>query len=163
MNSANQIAKLNNKRIINNQPQEHENEFITNNHTNSINPVAVNLMINNNTKNLDLDFQSNIIQCALEYNQHIICQLEINKSTLSSDERDYCLDLLYDNLKKLATNAKDFCSKFRLSKNNKLCKVYPEKPKTLLKQKRSRIVEKTGITITIDKSILNLNNETEES
>lgn len=104
-------------------------------------------MINNYTKKFaTTNKNTDSIQCALEFNQYLINQLNINKDKLNGLEYEYCLNVLWENLKKLSKNADNFLKTNKLSNSKKHCEQY----KLLNKKKKLN----TGLTIVIDKSIL---------
>ena len=129
------------------------------------------VIINENTnKFLNSSKNSDIIQCALEYNNFLINYINNNKQKMTIAAFEEFTDKLYDNLSLLTNHCDNFRKKFKLCKEGESSthKSHNEmKVQGKMETRRSTMrtnandeveVENTnkGIVITIDKNKLNL-------
>ena len=133
------------------------------------------IIINENTnKFLNSSKNSDIIQCALEYNNYLINYIINNKHQMTIDAYEDFTDKLYDNLSLLSNHCDNFKKKFKLCKEgessnhkNQSSEIKPKESVTKMSTRRSSMkanstngiaVSNTdeGIVITIDKNKLNL-------
>jgi hypothetical protein len=132
----------NHKTIINNIEKEEE-----------MHSSKVNFILNKYTKQfVNSTLPSDIIQSSLEFNKHLIENFLENSNKLSQSENEYCLNILWKNLKKLSKCADQHVKSANLSKNDKYSQIY-----TRLKEKeklRKENLAHSGLTITVNKSIL---------
>jgi len=132
----------NHKTIINHFEKEEE-----------IHSSKVNLILNKYTKQfVNSNLTSDIIQSSLEFNKHLIENFLENSNKLCQSENEYCLNILWKNLKKLSKSADQHVKSANLTKNDKYCNIY-----TKLKEKeklRKENLAHSGLIITVDKSIL---------
>jgi hypothetical protein len=111
-----------------------------------VHDTQVSILINKYNKRIGNSIvQSDIIQNALEYNNHLITELERNKDKISNAEYNNGIVLLWENLKKLAKNSDDFTSRYNLNDNRKYVEMFS--------WYKERYIP-TGLTVVIDKSIL---------
>ena len=133
------------------------------------------IIINENTnKFLNSSKNSDIIQCALEYNNYLINYINNNKHKMTIAAFEKFTDKLYDNLSLLSNHCDNFKKKFKLCKEgessnhqNQSSEIKPKESVTKMSTRRSSMkanstngiaVSNTdeGIVITIDKNKLNL-------
>ena len=133
------------------------------------------IIINENTnKFLNSSKNSDIIQCALEYNNYLINYIINNKHQMTIAAYDDLTDKLYDNLSILSNHCDSFKKKFKLCKEgessnhkSQSSEIKPKESVTKMATRRSSMkandtngiaVNNTseGIVITIDKNKLNL-------
>ena len=133
------------------------------------------IIINENTnKFLNSSKNSDIIQCALEYNNYLINYIINNKHQMTIAAYDDLTDKLYDNLSILSNHCDSFKKKFKLCKEeessnhkSQSSEIKPKESVTKMATRRSSMkandtngiaVSNTseGIVITIDKNKLNL-------
>ena len=133
------------------------------------------VIINENTnKFLNSSKNSDIIQCALEYNNYLINYIINNKHQMTIAAYDDLTDKLYDNLSILSNHCDSFKKKFKLCKEgessnhkSQSSEIKPKEIVTKMATRRSSMkangtngiaVSNTseGIVITIDKNKLNL-------
>ena len=114
---------------------------------NEVNNSQVNILINKYTKKIANSIvPSDIIQCALEYNNYLIKKLNESRTSLSNEEYDNSLIILWENLKKLSQNCDYFTSNYNLNENRKYTDLYT---------KYKELYIPSGLTVVIEKSILN--------
>ena len=133
------------------------------------------IIINENTnKFLNSSKNSDIIQCALEYNNYLINYINNNKHKMTIAAFEKFTDKLYDNLSLLANHCDNFRKKYKLCKEgensthkNQSNEMKNKENITKMETRRSALRSNTvsgidvsntnkGIVLTIDKSKLNL-------
>ena len=135
------------------------------------------VIINDNTKKyLNSSKNTDIIQCALEYNNYLINYIIENKHQMSINDYEAKMNKLYTNLASLATNCDNYRKKFKLKSEserlNKNISNNTENTKTdgvnnkvnTQRSNNNATINKnvvtsntrSGITITIYKNELNL-------
>lgn len=133
------------------------------------------IIINENTnKFLNSSKNSDIIQCALEYNNYLINYIINNKHQMTIAAYEEFTDKLYDNLSVLANHCDNFRKKYKLCKEGESSNHKSQSNETKVQEnvtkmstRRSSLRTNTtngiavsntnqGIVITIDKNKLNL-------
>lgn len=134
------------------------------------------VIINDNTKKyLNSSKNTDIIQCALEYNNYLINYIIENKHQMSINDYEAKMNKLYTNLASLATNCDNYRKKFKLksesemlnknlSNNTENTKTDGVNNKVNTRRNNNAPINKnvvtsntrSGITITIYKNELNL-------
>ena len=133
------------------------------------------IIINENTnKFLNSSKNSDIIQCALEYNNYLINYINNNKHKMTIAAFEKFTDKLYDNLFLLTNHCDNFRKKYKLCKEgensthkNQSNEMKNKENITKMETRRSALRSNTvsgidvsntnkGIVLTIDKSKLNL-------
>lgn len=118
----------------------------------------VNIIINDHTKNFNLWNPSDIIQSSLEFNNYLINKLNENRESMSKLQYEKCLNFIYENLINLSKNAdKQIETMLSLKKSCKDEDINKKvnKNKKLYNKIDTMDMRNTGITITINKNILN--------
>ena len=133
------------------------------------------IIINENTnKFLNSSKNSDIIQCALEYNNYLINYINNNKHKMTIAAFEKFTDKLHDNLSLLTNHCDNFRKKYKLCKEgensthkNQSNEMKNKENITKMETRRSALRSNTvsgidvshtnkGIVLTIDKSKLNL-------
>lgn len=79
------------------------------------------VIINDNTKKyLNSSKNTDIIQCALEYNNYLINYIIENKHQMSINDYEAKMNKLYTNLASLATNCDNYRKKFKLKSESEM-------------------------------------------
>jgi hypothetical protein len=164
-NFSHKIKPENKKIKINNIPETSIDKF-------TLNDNSLNTIINKNTRKFHFHNPSDVIQSSLEFNNHLIHELskKDNKEVLSDEQLALCMDLIWENLKKLSQSADRYIQDNNsLVKTNKYCEAKvngnfshkndKKEKNQFLKKKRknsSNLLENniSGLTIVIDKKIL---------
>ena len=134
-------------------------------------PIIIN---ENTTKFLNSSKNSDIIQCALEYNNYLINYINNNKHKMTIAALEKFTDKLYDNFSLLTNHCDNFRKKYKLCKEgensthkNQSNEMKNKENITKMETRRSALRSNTvsgidvsntnkGIVLTIDKSKLNL-------
>jgi hypothetical protein len=149
---------------INNIPETSKDIFTPNDN-------FLNTIINKHTRKFHFHNPSDVIQSSMEFNNYLIHEMSKtdNKNILTDEQSGLCMDLIWENLKKLTQSADKYINDHHsLVKTNKYCEANTklkssntpakkDKNKFLNKKiKNSEIKESniSGLSIIVDKKIL---------